>query len=31
VVRNLSAFYEAFGVTESDAAWLPESERVKIW
>jgi putative endopeptidase len=31
VVRNVAAFYEAFGVTESDAAWLPASERVKIW
>ncbi|MCE1173506.1 MAG: peptidase M13 [Propionibacteriales bacterium] len=31
VVRNLGAFYEAFGVTEADAAWLPETERVKIW
>ena len=31
VVRNLTAFYDAFGVTESDAAWLPVAERVKIW
>lgn len=31
VVRNLDAFYQAFEVTENDAAWLPTSERVKIW
>ncbi len=31
VVRNLPAFYDAFGVTESDAAWLAPEERVKIW
>ncbi len=31
VVRNLPAFYAAFGVTEADAAWLPETERVRIW
>jgi putative endopeptidase len=31
VVRNLDAFYDAFGVTEADAAWLPPAERVKIW
>jgi putative endopeptidase len=31
VVRNLPAFYEAFGVTESDASWLDPTERVKIW
>jgi putative endopeptidase len=31
VIRNVPAFYEAFGVTESDAAWLAPSERVKIW
>jgi len=31
VVRNLEPFYEAFGVTESDAAWLPVADRVKIW
>ncbi len=31
VVRNLPAFYEAFGVTEADAAWLPPEQRVKIW
>lgn len=31
VVRNVDAFYEAFGVTETDQAWLPSSQRVKIW
>jgi len=31
VVRNLDEFYEAFGVTEKDALYLPESERVRIW
>jgi len=31
VVRNIDAFYEAFGVLESDALWLPEVERVSIW
>jgi putative endopeptidase len=31
VVRNLPSFYAAFGVTESDAAWLAPSDRVKIW
>lgn len=31
VVRNLAPFYEAFEVTEADAAWLAPSERVKIW
>ncbi len=31
IVKNLSEFYEAFGVTEKDALFLPESERVRIW
>jgi putative endopeptidase len=31
VVRNVPAFYEAFGVRETDALWLPEVERVRIW
>lgn len=31
IVRNIDAFYEAFGVTESDALWLPEDARVTIW
>ncbi len=31
VVRNLDEFYEAFGVTESDAMWLDPAHRVRIW
>lgn len=31
VVRNVGAFYEAFGVTAADALWLPEEQRVSIW
>ena len=31
VVRNIDAFYEAFGVTEDDALFLEPSQRVKIW
>ncbi|WOF22999.1 peptidase M13 [Microbacterium betulae] len=31
IVRNVDAFYEAFGVTPDDALWLPEDERVTIW
>ena len=31
IVRNIDAFYDAFGVTDSDRLWLPESERVTIW
>jgi len=31
IVRNIDAFYEAFGVTESDALWLPHDARVTIW
>ena len=31
IVRNLPEFYAAFGVTESDALWLDEDQRVKIW
>ena len=30
-VRNVPAFYEAFGVQEGDALYLPPEERVKIW
>ncbi|KAA9394310.1 peptidase M13 [Kocuria coralli] len=29
--RNIDAFHEAFGVTESDAMWLAPQERVRIW
>ena len=31
VVRNVDAYYEAFGVTPQDAAWLSEDQRVSIW
>ncbi|ALX65823.1 M13 family metallopeptidase [Microbacterium sp. XT11] len=31
IVRNIDAFYDAFGVTESDALWLPRESRVTIW
>ena len=31
IVRNIDAFYEAFGVTEDDGLWLDAERRVKIW
>lgn len=31
IVRNIDAFYEAFGVTPDDALWLAPDERVTIW
>ncbi|RPE77730.1 MULTISPECIES: M13 family metallopeptidase [unclassified Frondihabitans] len=31
IVRNIDEFYEAFGVTETDALWLPADQRVTIW
>ena len=31
IVRNLDAWYEAFGVTEEDELYLPPEERVSIW
>jgi putative endopeptidase len=31
VVRNMDAWYEAFGVGPEDALWLPPEERVSIW
>ncbi|GAA1723765.1 M13 family metallopeptidase [Microbacterium paludicola] len=31
IVRNIDAFYAAFDVTEQDALWLPEDQRVTIW
>ncbi len=31
IVRNIDEFYTTFGVTESDALWLPAEERVTIW
>lgn len=31
VVRNVPAFYAAFGLTEGDRLWLDPDDRVKIW
>jgi putative endopeptidase len=31
IVRNIDAFYDAFGVTDSDALWLAPEDRVTIW
>lgn len=31
VVRNLDAWYDAFGVKEGDSLYLPPEKRVKIW
>lgn len=31
IVRNIQAFYDTFGVTESDRLWLAPEERVTIW
>ncbi|WP_158867541.1 M13 family metallopeptidase [Leifsonia sp. AG29] len=31
IVRNIDAFYETFGLTESDRLWLAPEERVSIW
>ncbi|MEV7694875.1 M13-type metalloendopeptidase [Microbacterium sp. NPDC089189] len=31
IVRNIDAFYEAFDVSEGDALWLDEGQRVTIW
>ncbi|HUS23191.1 MAG TPA: M13-type metalloendopeptidase [Aeromicrobium sp.] len=31
VVRNVDAFYDAFGVTKDDDLWLDPDERVSIW
>ena len=30
-VRNMTAWYEAFGVEEGDALYLPPEQRVEIW
>ncbi|NNC53205.1 MAG: M13 family metallopeptidase [Erythrobacter sp.] len=30
-VRHLDAWYDAFGVTEDDALYLPPEERISIW
>ncbi|MEX2187263.1 MAG: M13-type metalloendopeptidase [Pirellulales bacterium] len=31
VIRNLTEFYDAFGVKEGDKLWLPAEKRVRIW
>ena len=31
IVRNIPAFYTAFGVTKDDALWLDEDQRIAIW
>ena len=31
IVRNIGAFYDAYGVTEDDRLWLAEDQRVRIW
>ncbi|ANP71080.1 M13 family metallopeptidase [Cryobacterium arcticum] len=31
IVRNIDEYYTAFGVTETDAAWLAPEKRVTIW
>ena len=31
VVRNMSAWYDAFGVTAEDDLYLPPDQRVTIW
>ena len=30
-LRNLDPFFKAFGITDGDAMWRPEEERVVIW
>ena len=30
-LRNIQSFYDAFGITEEDAMYLPVEERVTIW
>ena len=30
-LRNIQSFYDAFGITESDAMYMPVEERVTIW
>ncbi len=31
ILKNVTEFYSAFNISEGDALWLPESERVRIW
>lgn len=30
-LRNVDAWYEAFGVKEGDKLWIPPAERVRVW
>ena len=30
-LRNIAPFFEAFGITEGDAMFRPEQERIVIW
>ncbi len=30
-LKNIAPFYEAFGIKDGDAMWMPEEERVLIW
>ena len=30
-LRNIESFYDAFGITEKDAMFMPVEERVVIW
>jgi predicted metalloendopeptidase len=31
VVRNIDAWYEAFGVAPNDKLFVPSDQRVRIW
>jgi putative endopeptidase len=31
ILKNIDAFYEAFGVKQGDGMWLDPAERVRIW
>jgi len=31
IVKNVDAFYEAFGVQPGDPMWLDPADRVSIW
>ncbi len=31
ILKNLTEFHSAFEISEGDALWLPEEERVRIW
>jgi putative endopeptidase len=30
-LRNIDAWYDAFGITEADPLWIPPADRVRIW